>query len=183
MTYKTHVALAMSVAIPTVYFVNINGFYKISFLFLVAIGALAPDLDEEGSYLSRKLPVMPMLFFLFGVTHRGVTHRAVSLLFLSLVLGALTFIDQDYEAHKYAYYGFIFGYAMHLLGDMMTKGGIRDFFYPISDIKAVLLPREYRFYTGSVQEYLVFFAIMLTITIELYAYRAYFFKGMAIGIF
>lgn len=183
MTYKTHVAFAMTVAIPAVYFANIDGFGGISFLFATAVGALAPDLDEEGSYLSRKIPVMPMLFGLFGVKHRGITHRAISVLFLIALLGFLAFADQGFVAHLPVYFGFILGYIMHLLGDMMTKGGIRDFFYPLFGTKAVLMPRSYRFYTGSLQEYLVFIGIVCVVALEVYSFKAYFFQGATFGIF
>ena len=183
MTYKTHVALAMTVAIPAVYFANIDGFGRISFLFATAVGALAPDLDEEGSYLSRKIPVMPMLFGLFGVKHRGVTHRAISILFLVCLLGVISSVDQSFISHLPIYGGFILGYVMHLLGDMMTKGGIRDFFYPLRSTKAVLMPRGYRFYTGSLQEYLVFVGILCVIALEIYSFKAYFFQGATFGIF
>jgi len=183
MTYKTHVAFAMTVALPAVYFVNIDSFGGISFLFATAVGALAPDLDEEGSYLSRKIPVMPMLFGLFGVKHRGVTHRAIAVLFLFGILAIITFLYIDLKMHLLTYLGFILGYTMHLLGDMMTKGGIRDFFYPLSNKKAVLLPRNYRFYTGSLQEYFVFISIMCIVIFEIYLFRAYFFQGNVYGIF
>ncbi|WP_457748573.1 metal-dependent hydrolase [Sulfurimonas sp.] len=181
MTYKTHVAFAMTAAIPVGYFTNINDIDKIPFLFSVAIGALAPDLDEEGSYLSRRIPVMPMLFSLFGVRHRGVTHRAISVLFLlGLVIG-LFFIDPGFESHLFIYFGFVLGYIMHLLGDMMTKGGINDFFFPVSSSKAVLMPRVYRFYTGSLQEYLVFIAIIGVLALEIYFFGADLYKGALIG--
>ena len=178
MTYKTHVAMAMTIAIPIVNFTIFNESDRIPFLIFVAVGALAPDLDEEGSYLSRKLPVVPMFFKLFGVTHRGITHRAISVLFLLCVIFTFYFLDKSFEEHVVFYCGFVLGYVMHLLGDMMTKGGINNFFFPVSAQKAVLMPRAFRFYTGSVQEYLVLLLFLGSIFLEIYL-----FKGSSFGIF
>ena len=168
LTYKTHVAFALIPAIPIAdYSYGLLSFESIAFLSALSIGALSPDLDEEGSYLSRKIPVMPMVFKLFGVKHRAITHRLIAVVFLISVYYAFVLYEPSIENVSYLFYGFILGYLMHLFGDMLTKGGINEFFYPFSNIRGVLLPRNLRFFTGSSNEFKVFFIIISIVISEI----------------
>jgi len=171
MTYKTHVAFALMTAAPIPFIFDFSIQEIVAFYSMVVIGSLAPDLDEQGSYLSRKLPIFPIIFGLFGITHRGVTHQLISV--IVLCFGAVLFnviAGEKYELYKFFVSGFIIGYIMHLAGDMLTKGGINNFFYPFSKTKAVLLPRKLRFFTGSIQEYIVFSFVSLVVLFEAYLY-------------
>jgi inner membrane protein len=156
MTYKTHVSFAIAASIPVCeYAFSLGSTSAVLFLSASAIGSLSPDFDEEGSYLSRKIPVLPMIFKIFGVKHRGATHRAIAVFALCVFFVSLALIEKDNTLILPIATGFIFGYIFHLLGDMLTKGGIRKFFYPVSEKTAVLFPRKYRFYTGSIEEMFV----------------------------
>ncbi|WP_294961570.1 metal-dependent hydrolase [Sulfurimonas sp.] len=167
MTYRTHIAFALTSAVPFCeYQYGLVGLEAIMFLGATSIGALAPDLDEEGSYLSNKLPIFPLIFKLFNVKHRGITHRAISILFLFLILCVIGSIDKNLEFSYPIYIGFIFGYLFHLFGDMLTKGGINQFFYPFSNSRGVLLPRKFRFYTFSNTETIVFLLLCCVVATE-----------------
>ncbi len=171
MTYKTHTTFAVAVASPVafLYYGEINEFFII-FMLALSVGSLAPDLDEEGSYLSRKIPIFPMIFGLFGVTHRGITHRLISVIALSATAFMLIATENITSLFgESIVFGFTLGYLLHLCGDMFTKGGINQFFYPVSKSKGVLLPRKFRFYTNSFTEMIVLILLVIA-TVSEYAY-------------
>lgn len=168
MTYKTHVALALLPAVAVESYFNYLSFeVELIIYMFTSIGALAPDLDEEGSYLSKKIPIVPFILSLFGVVHRGITHRLIFVLGILIVGFILNGIYAFEGLTKLAIVSFAYGYLMHLMGDMLTKGGINKFFYPLSNARGVLLPRVLRFYTNSVTEK-IWFTIILIFTASLF---------------
>jgi membrane-bound metal-dependent hydrolase YbcI (DUF457 family) len=102
------------------------------------------------------------------VTHRGITHWAISIFSIFFIGILLCFYDSNFIKYSYAFYGFSLGYFFHLIGDMMTKGGINNFFFPFSSLNVVVLPRKYRFYTGSIQEVFLFLFLLVVIVVEIY---------------
>jgi inner membrane protein len=51
---------------------------------------------------------------------------------------------------------------MHDIGDMLTKGGIKGFFYPFMKNKTIrILPQHKAFYTNSITEYIIVFFIYI----------------------
>jgi membrane-bound metal-dependent hydrolase YbcI (DUF457 family) len=180
MTYKTHIAFALTAAIPiSNYTYGLSSLESFLFLATVSLAALAPDLDEEGSYLSKKLPIFSMTYDLFNVKHRGVTHKAKSIVFLILLFMLINFLenlDNTSYIDSSVYLGFIFGYLFHHFGDMLTKGGINEYFEPLSGMKAVLLPRKYRFYTASSSEFSVFALLSSIVALEFV-----YFTGVLVG--
>lgn len=158
MIYKTHIAFAVLpiAVLETVIDVVETPIEILAYCF-IAIGALFPDLDEENSYIGRKLPLFPMLYQILGVTHRGITHQLIFVVGLILLFQYLFFTYSVSFVEKLIAYSFIYGYFMHLAGDMLTKGGINNFFFPISRKKGVLLPRFLRFKTDSIQEHLLLY--------------------------
>lgn len=161
MIYKTHIVFAITpiCAFETIFDYLVLKDEIILYLF-ITIGSLLPDLDEEESYIGKRLNFVSIVLKLFGVIHRGATHRFISLILFALAIFILQkqIIIDDFT--KLAVYGLFIGYSLHLLGDMLTKGGIENFYYPISSIKAVLLPRNLRFYTNSKQELLVYYLLV-----------------------
>ncbi len=162
MTYKTHIlfALVPLYALESTY--NYIGLgHELILYSVVAFGALLPDLDEEGSYIGKRIIIFPLIYGMLGVKHRGITHQ---LIFVVMLLSAVQIYEvlnvMEFES-KLVMYGLIFGYLMHLMGDMLTKGGIRNFFYPFSSVKGVLLPRFLRFYTSGKVELVVFSILCL----------------------
>ena len=74
MIYRTHIAFALLPAVVITNFVELNYLEQLLLFLSTSFGALVPDLDEEGSYLSRRIPIVPLFLSMFGVTHRGITH-------------------------------------------------------------------------------------------------------------
>jgi inner membrane protein len=154
MTAKGHLALALLPAIPLSTLFTCNE----QFLFLGAVGfgALLPDIDEPNSYIGRKLFFIAELLKIIGLKHRTFTHY--------LILPLLLFILSLFLINigKVAVLGLAFGIFMHDIGDMLTKGGIKGFFYPFMKNKTIrILPHREAFYTGSIQEYIIVFFIYM----------------------
>lgn len=171
MIYRTHIAFAIAPilliesAIDSMSIVT-----ELLFYLSIAIGSLFPDLDEEGSKLSKVFPLFPMIYDLLGIEHRGVTHQ-LSFVFV-LAIGCFIILNLNYAdfVSNIILYGLALGYFMHLPGDMLTKGGINNFYYPVSNVKGVLLPRVFRFYTHSKEELLFLYFLYFVIFLQL-AYR------------
>ena len=101
---------------------------------VAAAGALAPDLDEPGSFAGRFVPLAAAVLagagyflgswsylFLSGLLllmrflpHRGLTHSLV---------GALVFTFPVYFLSYWI--PFLVGYLLHIAGDILTAGGVR----------------------------------------------------------
>ena len=155
MTVKTHIvsslvfgiAIAKSLSFIGVSFETVNTFYI--YLFAVAFGATFPDIDEPHSYIGRKMPIFSHILSLF-VEHRGITH--------TVLLISLYYIIVNFYATNLIYkiigIGFIVGNVGHVIGDMTTRSGVA-IFYPIYNENIGLLPKEFRYYTGSMVEYAV----------------------------
>jgi len=169
MTAKGHLALAfLPGLIISVNFDNQTGYL---FLSSVAIGSLFPDIDEPNSYISRKLKIFSESLKILGVGHRTITHYLI----FSLFIASLSFLT-DSLSLKIFILGFAFGILMHDVGDMLTKGGIKGFFYPFLREKTIrLLPKKIAFYTGSVIEYGVIFVLLI---FDLYLYYIFYLKEL-----
>ena len=148
MTFRSHILLGVIAGYSLSYMPNIVPYSEaeiFSMLGIVALGAVAPDVDEPNSYIGKKLPIFShFVSGLFG--HRGFTHF---LLFpILLLLGGIYF----FPSYKEYIYAFCFGVFMHQVGDMLTKSGIPSYFFPFSygslKHKAVLLPYPLRLKTG-----------------------------------
>jgi len=170
MTVKTHIVSSLVFGIVIVNFLNIFGvtFENIGvfqmYLFAVAFGATFPDIDEPHSYIGRKFPIFSNILNLF-VQHRGITHTFM-ILFLYFLLIVVLIKNSTFQIIGI---GFIIGNMGHILGDMLTKSGVA-IFYPLYDKNIGLLPREIRFYTGSLFEYVVVFPVFAGIL----AYQLYY---------
>ncbi len=153
MTAKGHVVLAATPVCALYGSSLVEHWLGIFFFFL---GALLPDIDEKGSYIGRKLYFISGIFRDLGISHRGFTHFAIIPIAMMLFgyvldLGLLIWLGA--------------GVLMHDIGDLLTKGGIKDFWYPLFPGKTFgLLPRKYRFYTFSLTEKLV---ILLFFTLNM----------------
>jgi len=134
-----------------------------SFLLLyiggVLFGSTFPDIDEPGSYIGRKLPFISRILSIF-IQHRGITH---TLLILFLYIALFFFVETNYKEYigsmaEMFFLGFIIGNLGHILGDMTTKSGV-TIFYPFTSKSFGLMPKSYRYITGSAVEYLVVFPL------------------------
>jgi len=151
MTAKGHVVLAIT---PPIAVYGIDFFQDPLSVAALLLGALLPDIDEPGSYIGRRT-YMSSIFREVGISHRGFTHFL--LIPLIIMCASLLFFSGGF------WFWLGFGILMHDLGDMLTIGGIKGFFYPLfPDKKAVLLPRFLRFRTFSATEMLFVMLLLLT---------------------
>lgn len=161
MIFIGHVLLAITpvVVISSITDIHIGakeGFY----LLIIALFALVPDIDEKGSYIGRKLTFIAVLLEAIGVKHRTITHWALIPVIL-IITSTLMFGVKEATI----YFSISYGMLMHSAGDMLTKGGIKGFFFPFFKEKTIrILPYRLAFYTGSSQEY-VFILLLLLINI------------------
>lgn len=155
MTVKTHIisSLVFGIVIAKyldfvgISFDDVGSFYV--YLFAVAFGATFPDIDEPHSYIGRKLPIFSHVLSLF-VSHRGITHTLL-LIFLYFLIANYFVLEPFYRIIAF---GFLIGNVGHVLGDMTTRSGVA-IFYPIYNENIGLLPKEFRYFTGSMMEYVV----------------------------
>lgn len=123
MLFLTHVLFGLLVGLLAKGFLSGGNFYL--FLFLVLIGAMLPDIDEESSRISRWLGILGKGVSFFS-KHRGFFH---SLFFVILATVLL-----KWGAGRYYAWGLFLGLVSHLMIDGMTRRGV-SFFYPFSDLK------------------------------------------------
>lgn len=163
MTAKGHMILNIPIAASALYlaeyFEILGGLVQLEvFIFYIAsmFGAVLPDIDEPESYIGRKIPVFSNILSIF-IEHRGITHYAI----IPLFLFAIAYFEKDFIT-KVVFFGIAVGVFAHTVGDMLTKGGVRGYFYPFFRSTTIaLLPRFLRFYTNSITEY-IFITILLS---------------------
>lgn len=128
------------------------------FIALSGIGALVPDIDTPNSKISRKLSYLRLLYAVpfFWNRHRGLSHSLLILAPLCLAAGL---------SHNIYLAVFTFGYASHIVADMMTRQGA-PLFYPSSDNWHVL-PYPLRLSTGGIIEKLILLCVIFFILLML----------------
>jgi inner membrane protein len=132
---------------------------QISFLAGAALGSLLPDIDEPRSYIGRKFPYFAIPLKLLGLKHRTFTHS---------IWFALVFLFFGILIQSVFLYGIALGVFMHLIGDMLTKGGV-PLFYP-SEKHYRLLPKDVAIYTNSLTEHLLIAVFLVINTLLITAY-------------
>ena len=154
MTAKGHLALALLPAIPIAAHLNLQE--QMIFLGAVGFGVLLPDIDEPNSYIGRRFKFISIPLKIFGIKHRTFTHY---LIFPLIVFLISLFLSRIYQLIGF---GLTLGILMHDIGDMLTKGGIKGFFYPFLREKTIrILPKNLAFYTNSITEYILIFILYL----------------------
>ncbi|MEK6928486.1 MAG: metal-dependent hydrolase [Nanoarchaeota archaeon] len=111
MMWKTHIALGTLFAL--LFFDNVK--YPIIFLPVVIISSLLPDIDSTKSYLGKRWFFRPIQWFL---KHRGLLHSFSFCILVSIILSFF---------YPPASFPFFLGYGSHLIGDAITREGIRPF--------------------------------------------------------
>ena len=106
---RTHVLLALTVGLAL--FASIT--HRVTFLPLIILATLLPDIDCARSYLGRHLFFRPLQWL---TNHRGFLHSLTFCFVATLVL-ALFFPVLALP--------FFLGYALHLFADSLTVEGIR----------------------------------------------------------
>lgn len=147
MLFYTHVAFSILLGLFSYEFLN----NQILFFACLILFSLLPDIDESGSFISKRIFMLPkILNFIFS--HRKFFH---SLLFLVLVYIFLNFFNQTVALSS------LIGISSHLILDAMTKEGI----YPLYPLK---LKTRGPIKTGKVFELIIFLIILAIIFIKLY---------------
>jgi len=135
MLIRTHLAIA----IFFVFLLNLEKDFL--FVFVVVISTFIPDIDSRFSKLGKRKIFRSLQFF---AGHRKIFH---SFLFLALISVPIFFIS------KIIFYGFIFGYGIHLFVDCFSVIGIKPF-YPFEwKIKGFVR-------TGSLSETILFYGFL-----------------------
>lgn len=162
MTAKGHMLLASAAVFGVQEILHIDDF-KIFYVGTL-IGSVLPDIDESESWIGKKLGTISEITSLI-LPHRTLTHYLI----VPLLIAALAFWQQSTFL-----YGLAFGILLHDIGDMLTKGGIKGFFFPFMiEKKIALLPYSLRFYTNSIQEH---FLMMFLLMVNLYFMMNYLLK-------
>ncbi|MBD3319287.1 hypothetical protein GF342_05255 [Candidatus Woesearchaeota archaeon] len=123
MLARTHVAFGLFSAALAHAFIPIAE--PLLFYALVAIGALLPDIDHQGSTINRVFPVTKIVGTFFR--HRGFFHSVFPIALLLLITMGTGYARAGY------YLGF--GYFTHLLSDSFTRLGV-NFLHPFSRLHA-----------------------------------------------
>jgi len=165
MTAKGHVVLASTLAVvPIEYLINNYSATEAIFAYIaILLGSLIPDIDEPNSYIGNRSLFLADFLKLLGLKHRTFTHWLI----VPISIATLGFITNDFVVSMISY-SLAYGILAHDIGDLITKGGIRGFFFPLfKDKKIVILPSFLRFKTFSISEYLVIGLLMI---LNIYAY-------------
>jgi inner membrane protein len=174
MIYKTHVIFAESIAFSPFILekigildskYNIWNNYTTSelliFMTILAVSALLPDLDEEKSWLSKKIPFIS--FFTGQLQHRGLTHYLITPIIIYLI--GMQFISTE---NIIILQVVVLGWFLHILGDSFTKSAIPNGWFPLKKT-FTLIPKAFRFKTYGTVE-MIFLLPTLTI---IYFYEVY----------
>ncbi|MHC3995657.1 metal-dependent hydrolase [Thiomicrolovo sp. ZZH C-3] len=164
MTAKGHTVLAMSAAMLVEReWLDLDAAMIPMYYGIILFACLFPDIDEPKSRIGRRLPLSHFLKFM-GLEHRAWTHRLI----LPLIIAAAALLADDAYIRLWIL-SFAFGVLLHDVGDLLTKGGIDGFFWPLfPEAKAGLLPRSLRFYTRSIHEYAL---IVLMVALDAFYWR------------
>jgi inner membrane protein len=116
MLFHGHLLLGLIIFLVSRNF--ISGGNELIFFLLVLLGALLPDIDEPDSTINK-------WFGFIGIitgkifSHRGFLH---SLFFFILVALLIKFVSSNYYA-----YAILLGYISHIIGDGLSRQGVRVF--------------------------------------------------------
>lgn len=105
--------MAFAVFLILLFFQSVQN--KLTFVIMVLIATIIPDLDSSRSSYGRHLIFRPFQFF---VKHRGFFHSFTTAVILSLILAVFW---------PKLSFGFFLGFTGHLIIDSFTKDGIRPF--------------------------------------------------------
>lgn len=116
------------------------------FLAFVLLGSILLDIDEPGSKIGRKVPIIPHIFkAMFG--HRTISHTLVFIIGLTVACYVLLLSLHISQAGFFSI-GLGVGMLSHAVGDSFTPHGV-PLLWPVIP-KKVRMP--YTFRTGSYKE-------------------------------
>ncbi len=119
MNKKTHLAIGLAIGLYFVRFAT----YKLSFIPIVLLSSLLPDIDSASSFLGERRIFRPVQVFF---KHRGPIHSFTVAVLISLIF--LFF-------YPIVALPFFLGYSFHLFVDSFTPKGIRPF-WPLKNVSS-----------------------------------------------
>ena len=170
MTAKGHVLLASALTMGSaVYLKNHYPIYLPSSIASITailggiyLGALLPDIEEPESYIGNKFKLFSIVFSTF-VKHRTLTHYLITPM---LIIALAFYLIPPYSFSQLFFYALGIGILMHDIGDMLTNGGIRGFFFPFfPNTRIALLPSFLRFETFGLIEHLLILVVLIPLNI------------------
>jgi membrane-bound metal-dependent hydrolase YbcI (DUF457 family) len=138
MMFKTHFAIGVFLILlflPVV-------LHKWSFILIMLICTILPDIDMSQSYLGKHKILRPMQWI---AKHRGFFHS------FTLAVGVALIFAFYYPIFALP---FFLGYSGHLIGDALTSEGIRPWWPFKNEIK-------WRIRTGGKRERMIFYSILI----------------------
>lgn len=127
-----------------------------------AVGALIPDIDHPSSIISRKIPLISILYRMvafvdkciakifnakYSMGHRGITH---SLIPTTILLALLLVFGKDLQVFLLLL-GLIIGCYSHIVFDMLNPSGV-PIFLPFSRKRVRLIPKQLAIPTKNVSD-------------------------------
>jgi inner membrane protein len=106
-----------------------------------ALVALLPDIDHPQSPIRRRMGILGSVFSL--VKHRGITHTLIAEVVVAIA--ALALLPRPLAIAA------VFGYASHILADMMTIRGV-PVLWPLNKDELHILPKPIRITTNGLIE-------------------------------
>ena len=147
MTKETHskggyiIGLLLLPYVYNTFLIEYNMSYRIVLLFIYAyfthFGALLCDIDMKGSYISKRFP---LIYMIFGkrFRHRGFTHSLLFVGLLSLIANLIIISCNENIVFTCIFAGMLAGVLSHICLDLFTKEGV-ELFYPV-EMNFSLLP-------------------------------------------
>lgn len=166
---KSHIIAGIATGITTAIFTFTGSVLGVGATIASSVlGSILPDIDLPNSKAGNKLkPIAKVINKLFG--HRTITHAPLWLVPLFLLLHNLSELTSAFPIAiktnlSCLLIGYISGFISHLLGDMLTKGGI-PLFYPFKKHRYHLTPAPSGKYDAlliviTVFIYIVFYIVM-----------------------
>ena len=147
---------------------------KCMYYMLVLFGALLPDIDHPNSILGRRCgSISRTLHHWCG--HRSITHSIFGVLILlgfcigigslALALGGsqgIVFSASSQAMLRLGLYSLLFGYALHLLADSLTKEGI-PLLWPSKKRYGLIPLASLRFRVGTWVEHLILWSLIFCV--------------------
>jgi membrane-bound metal-dependent hydrolase YbcI (DUF457 family) len=124
---RNHLTLGLGVGLATAPLATDNIVSGAVWVCVVTGSSLLPDIDTEGSTITKSLgPITKVIsFFVRLLTrHRGFTHRDIGIALWGLLLWWLC---EQLHAPVWLAAASVVGCCAHLLGDALTRQGIRPF--------------------------------------------------------
>lgn len=152
MQFRTHLALAFLFGLFYLEFIGYSLAEGWLTLLLFLLGALLPDIDHFSSWLNNKLKITKILALF--LQRRGILHSLFFAVLLFFIIGL--FWEFTYAI------AVLLGYLSHLLGDLLTKDGLR-LFQPFGQLKISGF-----FKTGKLFEKFIFILLIVLIVLKLF---------------